>query len=260
MKKRIIICGYPKSGNTWLTRLVAEVIGCPVAGFWCEPFNPELAIEGVDRISEYDCFKAHHSVDQLMQTFQNYSNGSEKIIYIMRDPRDIIISASHYFGIGPRYRRLHYYMSMLPFGLKLYQYHFDTIHYKIDVMTKGLLYGIDEVKWLQTPWKEHVEGYSGIKEKISIVKFEQLKSDPITISKTICKYLEIDRSDEQLLDAIARQSFSAKKKQYVNSHDKKNIEFLRTGKTGEWRSAIDKTNIDLVMNEIGGFLNELGYE
>lgn len=31
--ERIIIVGYPKSGNTWLTRLVAQICNSPVAGF-----------------------------------------------------------------------------------------------------------------------------------------------------------------------------------------------------------------------------------
>ena len=29
----VYVVGYPKSGCTWLTRLVAELLGCPVSGF-----------------------------------------------------------------------------------------------------------------------------------------------------------------------------------------------------------------------------------
>jgi len=58
-KRRILICGYPKSGNTWLTRLVAELVGCPVSGLWMCTKNT-TDNKGQTRISEYECFKAHH--------------------------------------------------------------------------------------------------------------------------------------------------------------------------------------------------------
>ena len=33
-KKNIIIVGYPKSGTSWLSRLVAELIQCEFLGDW----------------------------------------------------------------------------------------------------------------------------------------------------------------------------------------------------------------------------------
>ena len=32
-KRRMLVVGYPKSGNTWLTRLAAELLGAPVKDF-----------------------------------------------------------------------------------------------------------------------------------------------------------------------------------------------------------------------------------
>jgi hypothetical protein len=52
----VIIVGYPKSGNTWVTRLVAELIGCPVVGFLDYDDQPEIAREGLNRRSDYQCF------------------------------------------------------------------------------------------------------------------------------------------------------------------------------------------------------------
>jgi hypothetical protein len=49
--KNIIVIGYPKSGCTWATRLVAELVGCPVAGFW-QSRRKEIAIEGEERVSD----------------------------------------------------------------------------------------------------------------------------------------------------------------------------------------------------------------
>ncbi|HLC16083.1 MAG TPA: hypothetical protein VJL89_07640 [Thermodesulfovibrionia bacterium] len=51
--KTIFVVGYPKSGCTsfslWLTSLVAELLECPVKGFWEEQKDNEIAIEGQER-------------------------------------------------------------------------------------------------------------------------------------------------------------------------------------------------------------------
>jgi hypothetical protein len=89
----VIIVGYPKSGNTWVTRLVAELIGCPVVGFLDYDDQPEIAREGLNRRSDYQCFKSHHQLHELCDIDTN----TKKIIYVVRDPRDVCISGAHYF-------------------------------------------------------------------------------------------------------------------------------------------------------------------
>src|SRR6056297_564086 len=93
----VIASGYPKSGNTWLTRLTAQLIGCPVKGFWTQPQNKDHAIEGTERVSEYRCFKSHHTYQSLEESFTTFGNRTEKVIYIVRDPRDVAISATFFF-------------------------------------------------------------------------------------------------------------------------------------------------------------------
>ncbi len=66
-KKKVIIVGYPKSGNTWITRLTAELLNCPVKGFLYEKDNNEIAIEGLNRTSIYECYKSHHQYNELLE-------------------------------------------------------------------------------------------------------------------------------------------------------------------------------------------------
>ena len=105
MKKKIIIAGYPKSGNTWLTRLVANLVDCPVAGFWGSDHD-EIASEGASRMSEFECYKAHQTYEDLIQC-SDWS-GDCSVIYIIRDPRDVALSGANFF----RFYRFYFFRWM----------------------------------------------------------------------------------------------------------------------------------------------------
>ena len=68
-KRRVLVVGYPKSGNTWLTRLTAELLGAPVKGFWREPQSFELAVEGSARSSEIEVYKGHQPYAVVRRDF-----------------------------------------------------------------------------------------------------------------------------------------------------------------------------------------------
>jgi len=257
MKKRIIICGYPKSGNTWLTRLTAEVVGCPVVGFWCEPFNNEESIEGLERKSDYQCFKAHHSFEEMNHTLSCYGNGSEKIIYVIRDPRDVVVSASHYFYIQPRFKQLRRIMSVTTLGLNIYNKLFHTRKYKLDTLTEAIINGTTKMPWLHVPWKEHVSGY--LNSDALIIKYEDLKEDALREVKRICEFLNIKRDDDSLTESIEIQSFESKKKKLLERNNIRNANFLRKGKSGEWKKELSNKNKELIHDEIGNVLEKLGY-
>jgi len=79
-KINVIVNGYPKSGTTWLTKLVGD-----------------LLTAGTERVSTYACYKSHHNYDELVDQF----NDKTKLIYIIRDPRDIVVSGAYHFSFLP---------------------------------------------------------------------------------------------------------------------------------------------------------------
>jgi len=262
MKKRIIICGYPKSGNTWLTRLVAEVLNCPVTGFWCEPLNDEMAIEGEKRESEFECFKSHHTHAQLNRTFKTYGNGSEKIIYIYRDPRDIIVSASKYFSprISPQNKIMYSIATYLNTRLfwEYYNLYYHNDEYLQRIITNGLIYGTNEGDWLQAPWREHVNDFLKV-ESIHSLKFEDLKSFPFAELRKICDFINNPISDQSLIRAIEIQSFEKKKQLFLQNGNKKQAEFLREGMSGSWEKKLLSNNKKIIIDKLGCFMQDLGY-
>jgi hypothetical protein len=58
-KKVIYVCGHPKSGNTWLTRLLGSVLNSPTGGCMPSQDGKEIATEGQDRTGNYFIRKGH---------------------------------------------------------------------------------------------------------------------------------------------------------------------------------------------------------
>lgn len=82
----IYVVGYPKSGNTWLARLLGDVLDSPVIS---GRDKPSLADEGFSRKGKY-IIRQQHIIHK-----KRPKDG--KIVFIVRDPRDIAVSVMYYW-------------------------------------------------------------------------------------------------------------------------------------------------------------------
>lgn len=257
MKRKILIVGYPKSGNTWLTRLTAEIVGCPSVGFWCAPLRSDPCIEGLDRASPYECYKAHHTVEQLHRTFEHYGDGVDKVIYVVRDPRDVLISASHFFRVSPRWDWLFRAMSLLPKGSSVYYRLLHSRRYEVEAMVRGLLSGTTDGAWMRVPWKDHVEGY--LDRDYLVVRYEDLLAEPVVQGTALCDYLGVSRSRAQIAEAVRRQSFDRKREELARTGDAEQVSFLRKGEARQWVDVLTPAQARRIEERLGDLLHRLGY-
>jgi Sulfotransferase domain len=255
--KNIIIVGYPKSGCTWATRLVAELVGCPVAGFW-PVGEKDIAIEGENRISEFRCYKAHHQLAELQIDPNDRNN---RVVYVLRDPRDIAISGAHYFEFV-RFPRLAGLFRRVRRGDKLYRHTLYPLlvrqDYRLERMTEALLDGSEAVHpWCRVSWSEHWRPYE--RAGVPLVRYEDLLASPEEQSSRILGYLGIERTPEAIATAVQNQSFERKKEIFLRRGETGRAKFLRVGKSGQWREKLPSHLQARFAQELGDLLAARGY-
>jgi hypothetical protein len=256
----IIIAGYPKSGNTWLTRLVAEIVNCPVAGFW-NSNHDEIAIEGLARKSNFKCYKSHHEYSELkdLDVTQN------KIIYLVRDPRDVVISGTKYFQLTEvlkeRNTLIKIYNKIQFLLTKPFYPKWNYIDFlKKKQLIKAVLEGNEKVHfWCKISWKKHVLPYLN-HSSVLCLRYEDLKSNPLEESKRINAFLNLNRTQDELVNAINNQSFGNIKEKFEKSKDTRRANFLSKGESNYWISSFSFCEKMLFSLKLRQTLNKFNYK
>ena len=250
--QEVLVVGYPKSGNTWLTRLVTELIACPIKGFFEQPNNLEISIEGSDRQSNYVVFKGHQTFHHVCDKIQH-----KHLIYVVRDVRDIAISGANFFRFHPDniVDKLIYKLPKI--GNFYYQQTFVHERAKISKMIRVLDKGHKSVPWCQITWDKHVAQY--LNNEVLIIKYEDLLLNPQVECQKILSHIGINRSEEQIDSAIKNQSFKAVKEKSKSSSDKRQKTILRHGRSGAWKEKLTIKQKDFLTNRFFDTLNSLEY-
>lgn len=259
----VIIAGYPKSGNTWLTRLVAELLDAPVAGFWNENeedrYIPEIAIEGESRASFFSVFKSHHEYNALIQSISE----GDRIIYIVRDPRDVALSCARFFkpdriGLLKKIRNPHNVLR------KCYlKFLYDRLHsydYRLLHSVNAVCYGNENIHpWCAVSWSNHVAPFLRVKDRILVIRYEDLLEDTRCQAKRILKFLNNELSEDQIGKICKNQSFEQKKSFFLNTGQFEKADFMKLGEKNQWISKLSKDQNRQILDNLQELIVELGY-
>jgi len=226
-KKNIIVVGYPKSGTNWLSRLVAELLQCNFLGDWGFETVNASSIKRENSVSEFQVYKSHHIQNEI----ENASDKKVyKIIYIIRDPRDIVISGAHFFNfsspLGSFFKkfRLNNLLKDLSFEKKKKK------------MIRAILYGNNKNKtfWLGVPWSLHYKDY--LKKEVLFIKYEDLLKNPENELESILNYLDLKVNYQHIKESIRNQSFQKRQKEVLQQEHKNLIKLVRKGSSGYWKN------------------------
>ena len=194
---------------------------------------------------DFTFFKSHH----LMNSFNGYNYINENqirgIIYLVRDPRDIVLSWQNFESTTIK--------NAVNFIVNPY----SAISWNDNI--KSTLPKYIKPKVLISSWKKHVQSIitNKFKKPILIIKYEDLVKDKINILVKIIKFfkdnykIQILNTDEKILNILETTSFETLKKNEENKSFKEstNSIFFNKGKVGNWKENLDKKYINIIEKE-----------
>ena len=274
----IFIIGFPKSGNTWLTRLIADSLRMRVGSGMRVDDDFEIATSvntqlGLPGVTDFTIRKTHFLPEVLKKVREEDMN---KGVYIYRDFRDIVISSFFYkYGVNFEKDLQKRKKNLLGKSLALAR--------KMFYVSKGINLNellLEHTITISKAWADDVGSWSlhihtwvdfnnnNSQKDIVFVSYEDLLSNTLKMIKEIINGLKIPMpSDEHLQDAITRQSIEQQKKYFESIPHKidipqgkdYNIKFFRKGIAGDWKDYFTQEMGEIVEHYHGEMLRRFGY-
>jgi sulfotransferase family protein len=238
----IFLVSYPRSGNTWIRFLLANLIypneNVGFTNIGRLVADPARASKKFLRsLPRPRILKSHHPFDPRYR----------KVIYIVRDPRDVVIS-EYYLSL--KKRRVDPSLSLDEFTAKRF------------LAGNSSDYG----SW----WENAVSWITARKgdPTFLLVRYEDLLRQTVWELSRIAEFLSIGTDAHGLQTAVDRSCFDRMRQIEQQETDlwegtkdtRKDIPFVRAAKAGGWKSTLSQESIELIEAAWSPLLALLGYE
>jgi hypothetical protein len=233
-----VVVSYPKSGSTWVRFILTNLFYKPKPDFTdVQAYIPALSPEGMRRAHE-DFFDFNKI--RFMRSHCTYSSKFPKVLYVLRDGRDVLVSYYHHYRKFLKYRN-------------------------------GLSRFIKDFK-KDEEWARHVSSW-GISNcsNLVVLKYEDLLKDTFWAMKTALCSLHLGFNTERLKEAIQSSSFGELRRLeetkglgYLGKPSREGIDaesqyFIRKGRQGGWKEVFTE-NVQRVIDErFWSVLHKLNY-
>ncbi|GAB3807180.1 sulfotransferase domain-containing protein [Virgibacillus kimchii] len=231
----ICLVAYPKSGNNFLLFLVTMLL-------YQKKMDWATKGELIQNVQSEPI--ENLPTPHLVWSHESYDSSYPKVIYLVRDPRDIVISYYHHFK--------RYYNS---------NRNFDDFFEAF--MQGNIGYG---------KWSTNVDSWLDNQEKIKhgflLIKYEDLLENTRKEAERIIDFLNLDRTEKEINEAVEWASFdnmsALEKKQrdhlIGNSPTvNQSIPFVREGKANNWKSFLSEAQQRKINQSFEITLSRLGY-
>ncbi len=268
------LASYPKSGNTWMRVFLAnlilneqeplalqrinEVCSSEPNEIWFKPLTKTPPGELSDKKIAALRTKAQERAARLnkniipMKTHSflgkdyGYPTISVKatmgVIYIVRDPRDVVISAADHYGL--------------------------TLDQAIEMMndktTRGRGMTGNTVYERMSSWSEHVKSWTRWKHTpLQVLRYEDMLGDPLGQLGMVARKLGITHDEARIRRAVEFSSFKTLQAQEAQTgfieKSVNSARFFRAGRAGAWRDKLSAAQAAAIERDHAVQMRRFGY-
>lgn len=228
----VLLASFPKSGNTWLRFIWANIVSLREFGGEVVDFDALNRRFG----SDYDAHE-YGSLDfqclpRLVKTHRRYSGrafGGNRCVHLLRHPGDVMVS-------------YHRYLSSRESG--------GEVSASLTEFIKDRTHGV-------RAWCRHVESWAG--EADAVVRYGSLHDDAVRLTSGLLEELGIaaigrstvraavERSSFDRLRGLEEERGRPRAGEFEPGH-----RFMRKGRVGEWREALEPEAKDYLWRTLSG--------
>jgi len=233
----VFLVTYPKSGTTWMGFLLANILH----GMRSPSLNLRTYLKYIPDInnlyysngdlSEYSDIPA----PRFFSSHAPYDAAFSRVIYVMRDPRDVMVS---------------------------YWHHTKLIRPSFNLSLEDFVASNDQ--WPNL-WHEHVKEWAlGRHGNVFVVKYEDLKADTFSATKKMLEFIDYPFDEQVVMHAIEGSKFEKMKSledRYGIGHHEDSLKgFVRKGKSGSWCEEINQDALAVLEKKSGSVMKSVGYK
>jgi hypothetical protein len=235
------LVSFPRSGNTWTRFLVCNLIN---------PDDPVNFAQLESRIPEiYDVTDRNLRAfprPRIIKSHECFDPRYKKIIYIVRDPRDVLIS---YYEFQLKRRVISDELSLEEFVPRFME---------------------SEIEPKTGSWRDHVVSWTatrGGQKNFLLLRYEDMLADTKKESTKIAAFLGLDSSPERIARAVALSSADRMRKlEKEQSRQWKETKktrqdkpFVRKAASGGWKSILSEKSVTQLESAWGDVMRAAGY-
>lgn len=235
----VFLVSFPKSGNTWTRFLLANLRFPDQPATWA---NIDRLIPDPTGTTKKDFDKMPRP--RIIKSHDPYDPRYPRVIYIVRDPRDVVVSQYHY------HRKLKKIADDSP----------------IETFVRRFLAGetCPHGSWGQNvvTWVATSEG----SPRFLMLRYEDMVADTARELRKIVAFLNLSTTPEQIAQAVERSSADQMRKlEKEQPHglykgSRKDMSFVRAAGSGGWRKDLPTPMVEKIEAAWGPLMQHLGYE
>ena len=235
------IVSYPRSGSTWLRFLVGNLLSTnePISFNNIEQVIPDIHVNSARYIASIPR-------PRLLKSHEYFDHRYRKVVYLVRDPRDVVVS----------YYRYHLKVRRLQDG------------YPIDRYVHEFLNGELE-PWRS--WRGNVASWLDARhsrQEFLLIRYEDLLENTVAELSRIAEFLDIETSPARLERAVTLSSAQRMRELEQTQGpawvtikgSREDIPFIGRATSGGWRAALSEPAVATIEWACGSLMNRLGYD